>query len=155
VDTDHPELSEVFRHEADNPSSLSSGELYCIFEDRQGNIWVGGDNGLSVLSPALQQVRLVSTAQVSALMEDHNGRLWIGTADERVSSLYEDSSGRVYKGLWNNTGWEVWEDGKMVHKDRLSGPLPEEQTEARYLDGANWISDFLEDSQGRFWVVTW
>ena len=155
VDTGHPEQSEVFRHEADNPSSLSSGELYCIFEDRQGNIWVGGDNGLSVLSPALQQVRLVSTAQVSALMEDRQGRLWIGTADERVSALYEDRSGCVYRGLWNNTGWEVWKDGKIAQKDRLSGPLPEEQTEARYLDGANWISDFLEDSEGRFWVVSW
>ena len=155
VDTEHPEQSQVFRHEADNPSSLSSGELYCIFEDSQGNIWVGGDNGLSVLSSALQQVRLVSTAQVSALMEDHNGKLWTGTAEERVSSLYEDRAGNVYVGLWNNTGWEVWKNGKMVHKDRLSGPLPEEQTEARHLDGANWISDFLEDSRGRFWIVTW
>ncbi len=155
VDTGRPENSEVFRHKADDPSSLSSGELYCVFEDNQGNIWAGGDNGLSVLSPALQQVRLVSTAQVSALMEDHNGKLWIGTAEERVSSLYEDRAGTVYVGLWNNTGWEVWKDGKMVHKDRLSGPLPEEQTEARHLDGANWISDFLEDSRGRFWVVSW
>ena len=154
VDTVHPEQTKVFRHKADDPSSLSSGELYCIFEDLQGNIWAGGDNGLSVLSSALQQVRLISTAQVSALLEDHNGKLWIGTAEERVSALYEDREGTVYKGLWNNTGWEVWKDGRM-HKERLSGPLPEEQKEARHLDGANWISDFLEDSQGRFWVVTW
>ena len=155
VDTDRPEQTRVLRHKADDPSSLSSGELFCIFEDRQGNIWVGGDNGLSVLSSALQQVRQVSAAQVSALMEDHSGKLWIGTAENRVSSLYEDSTGTVYVGLWNNTGWEVWKNGKMLHKDRLSGPLPEEQTEARHLDGANWISDFLEDSRGRFWIVTW
>ena len=107
-----------------------------------------------MLSSALQQVRPVSSAQVSALLEDHNGKLWIGTAEERVSALYEDRGGTVYKGLWNNTGWEVWKDGRM-HKERLSGLLPEEQREARHLDGANWISDFLEDSQGRFWVVTW
>ena len=132
-----------------------SNELYCIYEDRQGNIWAGGDNGLSVLSSALQQVRVVSTAQVSALMEDHNGKLWIGTAEERVSALYEDSDGTVYVGLWNNTGWEVWKDGKKAYKDRLTGELPKEQTEARHLDGANWISDFLEDSEGRFWIVTW
>lgn len=154
VDTGRPEQTRVLRHKADDPSSLSSGELYCIFEDIQGNIWAGGDNGLSVLSSALQQVRPVSSAQVSALLEDHNGKLWIGTAEERVSALYEDRGGTVYKGLWNNTGWEVWKDGRM-HKERLSGPLPEEQREARHLDGANWISDFLEDSQGRFWVVTW
>ena len=155
VDTLNPEKTQVFSHRSDNPSSLSSVELYCIFEDRQGNIWTGGDNGLSVLSPALQQVKVVSTDQVSALMQDHNGKLWIGTAEERVSSLYEDREGTVYVGLWNNTGWEVWKRGKMVYKDHLSGLLPEEQREARHLDGANWISDFLEDSDGRFWVVTW
>lgn len=155
VDTDHPENTQVICHRADATNSPSSVELYCIFEDHQGNIWVGGDNGLSVLSSALQQVRPVSSAQVSALMEDHDGKLWIGTAEQRVSALYEDRSGTVYVGLWNNTGWEVWKDGKRLCKDRLSGPLPEEQREARHLDGANWISDFLEDSQGRFWVVSW
>ena len=147
VNTDKPEDTPVYK--------TASNELYCIYEDRQGNIWAGGDNGLSVLSSALQQVRVVSTAQVSALMEDHNGKLWIGTAEERVSALYEDRAGTVYVGLWNNTGWEVWKDGKKAYKDRLTGELPKEQTEARHLDGANWISDFLEDSEGRFWVVTW
>ena len=147
VNTKKPEETKVYK--------TASNELYCIYEDRQGNIWAGGDNGLSVLSSALQQVRVVSTAQVSALMEDHNGKLWIGTAEERVSALYEDRAGTVYVGLWNNTGWEVWKDGKKAYKDRLTGELPKEQTEARHLDGANWISDFLEDSEGRFWVVTW
>ena len=147
VNTKKPEETKVYK--------TASNELYCIYEDRQGNIWAGGDNGLSVLSSALQHVRVVSTAQVSALMEDHNGKLWIGTAEERVSALYEDRAGTVYVGLWNNTGWEVWKDGKKAYKDRLTGELPKEQTEARHLDGANWISDFLEDSEGRFWVVTW
>ena len=155
VDTLHPENTQVFRHQADTPSSISSGELFCLFEDRQGNLWAGGDNGLSVLCPALQQVRTLSEDNVTALMEDHNGKIWIGRADDRVSSLYEDREGTVYVGLWNNTGWEVWKDGRKAYKDRLTGPLPKEQVEARHLDGANWISDFLEDSQGRFWIVTW
>jgi len=154
VDTLHPENTQVFRHQADTPSSLSSGELFCLFEDRQGNLWVGGDNGLSVLCPALQQVRTLSSANVTAILEDSHGKIWIGRADDRVSSLYEDRTGTVYVGLWNSTGWEVWKDGHM-HKERLHGPLPKEQREAQYLDGANWISDFLEDSQGRFWVVSW
>ena len=155
VDTKHPENTPVFRHQADDPASPSSGELYCIFEDRQGNIWVGGDNGLSVLCPSFQQIKTISRANVTALMQDSRGKMWIGTAEERVTALYEDRAGTVYRGLWNNTGWEVWKDGRMVRKDRLSGPLPEEQLEASHLDGANWISDFLEDSEGRFWVVSW
>ena len=154
VDTAHPERTKVSRHSAGDPSSPSSGELYCIFEDRQGNLWLGGDNGLSVLCPALQMVDVISRANVTAIMQESGGKMRIGTAEERVSCLYEDSSGTIYVGLWNNTGWEVWKDGKM-HKERLSGPLPEEQREARYLDGANWISAFLEDSRGHFWVVSW
>ena len=155
VDTKHPENTPVFRHQADDHASPSSGELYCIFEDRQGNIWVGGDNGLSVLCPSLQQIKTISRANVTALMQDSHGKMWIGTAEEHVTALYEDRAGTVYRGLWNNTGWAVWKDGRMVRKDRLSGPLPEEQREASHLDGANWISDFLEDSEGRFWVVSW
>jgi len=146
VNLEKPEDTSVYK----TPST----ELYCIFEDRQGNIWAGGDNGLSVLCPAFQHVRTISSANVTAIMQDSRGKMWIGTAEDRVSALYEDSDRAVYVGLWNNTGWEVWKDGRM-HKNRLNGPLPEAQREARHLDGANWISDFLEDSHGRFWVVTW
>lgn len=146
VNLEKPEDTPVYK--------TSSTELYCIFEDRQGNIWTGGDNGISVLCPAFQHIRTLSTANVTALLEDSRGKIWVGTAEQRVSSLYEDSSGTVYRGLWNNTGWEVWKDGDM-QKERLSGPLPGEQREASHLDGANWISDFLEDREGRFWIVTW
>lgn len=148
VDPEKPEATKVYK--------TNSTELYCIFEDRQGNLWVGGDNGLSAVCPALQKVHIVSDANVTALMEDRSGKMWIGTADKRVSCLYEDRAGTVYVGLWNNTGWEVWKDGRM-HKERLTGSTPREQwpSAAYSYDGANWISDFLEDSRGRFWVVTW
>ena len=141
VDTAHPENTSVFRRHADDPTSPSSSELYCIFEDRQGDIWVGGDNCLSVICPAYQQVKTLSSANVTALMQDRSGKIWTGTAEERVSCLYEDSAGTVYVGLWNNTGWEVWKDGKMF-KDRLSGPLPEEQKEARVNLPPHWLSPF-------------
>ncbi|MBP5571108.1 MAG: hypothetical protein J6X39_00325 [Bacteroidales bacterium] len=148
VDLEKPENTQVYK--------TASQELFCIFEDRHGNIWVGGDSGLSVVSPSLNLVRRISDGNVTALMQDSHGKMWIGTAEERVSSLYEDSEGTVYVGLWNNTGFEVWKNGRM-HKERLSGAAPRLQREAAVesLDGANWISDFLEDSRGRFWVVTW
>lgn len=148
VNVEKPEETPVYK--------TASNELFCIFEDRQGNLWVGGDNGLSVLCPALQYVQTLTNANVTAILQATDGKMWIGTAEKRVSSLYQDRSGTVYVGLWNNTGWEVWKDGRM-HKDRLTGPTPRVQwPSASYsYDGANWIADFLEDSRGNFWVVTW
>lgn len=178
VNIDNPSETIVYRHEADNPSSISSTELYCIFEDRQGNIWVGGDNGLSVLCPALQHVQILDTPsrQVTALMEDADGRIWVGTADngayvmgERVdyrpagrknegyvSCLYQDSTGAVYIGLYAGCGFNIWKDGK-VRRGAVSGPIPKQQDPVAWEDRitSNWIMDFLEGRDGRFWVVTW
>ena len=147
VNLEKPEQTKVLK--------TSSTELYCLFEDAQGNLWTGGDNGLSVLCPALQHVHTISCDNVTALMQARDGKIWIGTAEKHVSSLYQDRDGTVYVGLWNNTGWEVWRNGRM-HKERFSGPTPREQrTVAESFDGANWISDFLEDSRGHFWIVSW
>ena len=156
VDTDRPEQSTVYRHVADDPATLSSNELYCLFEDRQGNLWVGGDNGLSVLCPALQEVKTVSTAQVSALLQSRDGKLWIGTREQLISCFYEDSAGAVYVGYWNNTGFDIWKEGRKTH-GKISGPVPPEQRVVAEGDRvtSNWISDFLEGRDGRFWVVTW
>ena len=171
VDISNPEATTVFRHRADDPSSLLSNELYCIFEDAQGNIWVGGDNGLSVLCPSLPLVSSIDipSKQITALMQASDGRLWVGTADSGawadgvqitpdspVSCLYEDSAGAVYIGLWKGTGFDVWEKGRL-RKAAVSGPVPPAQHCVASGDRitSNWISDFLEGGDGRFWVVTW
>lgn len=171
VNTGHPEETIVYRHSADDPHSVASHELYCIFEDRQGNIWVGGDNGLSVLSTAMQQVQTVDIPRVSALMETRDGRLWVGTTDNGtfvmpenvqvspsspVSALYEDSAGAVYMGLYSGKGFDIWEKGKL-RRGVVSGPIPARQNKAASGDRitSNWITDFLEARDGRFYVVTW
>lgn len=197
INLEKPEETVVYRHDADDPHSLASQELYCIFEDREGNLWVGGDNGLSVLCPALQQVQCldIPSRQITALMASRDGKLWVGTADNgafilslkgegvlhagtsapysvtawripspegqintngRVSALYEDRNGTIYIGLWNNTGFLIRENGR-TRKGVVSGPIPEAQAKAASGDRitSNWIADFLEDSRGRFWVVTW
>ena len=188
-----PEQTIVYKHKADDRSSIASAELYCIFEDRQGNIWVGGDSGLSVLCPELQQVHVpdLPSTQVSALMQARDGRLWVGTADSgayvlgdarsgpgmtktgpgmthidyrpagrsnegHVSCLYEDSTGAVYIGLYAGCGFNIWQNGR-VRRGAVSGPIPKEQEVVAWGDRitSNWITDFLEDGSGRFWVVTW
>ena len=178
VNTVNPELSTVYKHIAEDPYSISSKELYCIFEDNCGNIWTGGDNGLSVLCPQLQIAKPVEvpSRQITALMQASDGRFWVGTADDGafidgksvgypvsgrskdgyVSCLYEDRSGTVYIGYWNNTGFDIWKNGK-VSRGKISGPIPVEQYVVAQGDRitSNWIADFLETSDGRFWIGSW
>ena len=156
VDPENPEATRVFTHDPEDPASLSSGELSCLFEDRQGNLWTGGDNGLSVLCPGLQQVQTISTAQVTALLQTRDGKLRIGTHDERISSLYEDREGALYIGYWNNTGFDIVQNGKRRH-GKISGPIDPQQHIVAWEDRShyNWIADFLESRDGRFYVVSW
>ena len=156
VDPEHPEATRIFTHDPDDPASLSSAELFCIFEDRQGNLWTGGDNGLSVLCPGLQQVQTISSGQVTALLQTRDGKLRIGTHDERISCLYEDREGALYIGYWNNTGFDILRDGKR-HHGKLSGPIDPKQHHVAWEDrnSYNWIADFLESRDGRFYVVSW
>lgn len=122
--------------------------------------------------------------QVTALMEASDGRLWAGTADDgayvledavsgpgtihvdyrpagrpnegHVSCLYEDSGHSVYIGLYAGCGFNIWKNGKLS-RGAIRGPLPRQQDVVAWGDRitSNWITDFLETSDGRFYVVSW
>ncbi|HSH16331.1 MAG TPA: two-component regulator propeller domain-containing protein [Verrucomicrobiae bacterium] len=58
--------------------------VQCIYEDRQGNLWVGVESsGLWQLQPA--QLRMLTNehglgiSAITSLGEDHDGRIWVGT----------------------------------------------------------------------------
>jgi signal transduction histidine kinase/ligand-binding sensor domain-containing protein len=80
-----------YRHDPGNPASLSSGDVWTIFQDRQGELWVGTNGGLNRLDRATETFTRyqhdpadpssLANDQVLAILEDSAGRLWIGTAD--------------------------------------------------------------------------
>lgn len=41
-----------YRHDPDNPKSLPSNNVRCIFIDHKGNIWIGTNYGLALFDPA-------------------------------------------------------------------------------------------------------
>lgn len=92
---DDPAWSAVFdryRHDSDDPHSISSDQLTVLYEDRFGVIWIGTrDAGLSKFTP--QSMRFgyyrhvpsdpsgLPDSIVSAVAEDIAGSLWLGTLD--------------------------------------------------------------------------
>ena len=61
------------------------------YEDRNGTLWAGTNNGLFTFSLRDNQWHTVcdTLGQVSALKEDKQGNLWIGTTNK---GLYQQSS---------------------------------------------------------------
>jgi len=39
-----------YKHQADDPSSLTSNRIYAILADDSGKLWIGTDNGLSIMN---------------------------------------------------------------------------------------------------------
>ena len=49
-----------YRHDAQNPESISGNEVHCIFRSANGLIWVGTDKGLDLFDPLQGKFRHVA-----------------------------------------------------------------------------------------------
>ncbi len=80
----------IFKHNPQDPNSLSHNELKCIREDHEGKLWVGTfHRGLDCFDPNTERVihfqhdpenpKSLSHDIIWAVLEDENHDLWIGT----------------------------------------------------------------------------
>lgn len=121
---------------SDESSSLSGNSVYAISEDVKGNIWVGTDNGLSVLKVngkefvnyrhSSSDKNSLSSNLVYAIAPERDGKLWIGT--ENGLNILDPVTGDINR---------VEHDGRS----RFS------------LIGKSVKSIFI-DKQGVYWVAT-
>ena len=118
----------AFRHEPDNPSSLSHPLVNCVFEDARGRIWVGTLNGLNLLDPASGTIRrflhdpanpaTISGDLVRAVHQSPDGTLWVGT-HSGLNQVQEGADGTIAfvhygpeEGLPNPTVYGIAEDAQ-------------------------------------------
>lgn len=79
-----------FRHDPEDPNSISSSQINVIYQDSQANLWIGtASGGLNLYHRDTEQFRhfvlddtntnSISDNSVTAIIEDHNQQLWIAT----------------------------------------------------------------------------
>jgi ligand-binding sensor domain-containing protein/serine phosphatase RsbU (regulator of sigma subunit) len=81
--------STIFKHNPDDPFSLSDDKVYSVFRDRSGNLWIGTFNGLDRLDEQTgkfyhyknnpNDTKSLADNWVWPIYEDSRGNLWIGT----------------------------------------------------------------------------
>ncbi|MFC6098724.1 hybrid sensor histidine kinase/response regulator transcription factor [Olivibacter domesticus] len=105
--------------------------ISAITEDRNGNLWVGGAQGIVVLNQSNKIIHTfiagtkknsLSNNYISDLLEDKQGRMWVATQDGL--NLYKPSI-------------------KGFQTLRSSDGLPD-----------NFTLNLLEDKQGKLWIST-
>ncbi len=134
----HNGITDVFS-QADG---LSGDDVYAIFEDREGSIWIVTDGGLD---------RFRTSAVVSYSV--HQGLL-----SNRVNSVLASSDGSVWLGTYdglnrlNNGNVSVYQQRRASR----SGEQLTSRTVREFIDSGivSGVNSLFEDSQHRVWLST-
>ncbi|MBN1893686.1 response regulator [bacterium] len=129
----------TYRHDKNEPSSLSNNTVRSVFEDRTGNLWAGTFSGgvqlLSQYKKPFQNFRTepfnregLSHNIVRCFLEDEAGNLWIGTDGGGLNYL-ERRSGRFIHFTHDP------DDPSSISSDH--------------------VLDLCRDSSGGLWTATW
>ncbi len=142
-----------YQHDPDDPGSLGGTWVVAIYEDSEGRLWVGTeDGGLDQLDRATDtfthyrhdpdDLQTLSDNTVRAIYQDHSGELWVGThggLNRLVLSfdLAQDKS--QVEGFDRTTGTFIHYQHDPNDPQSLS---------------SNEVSAVFEDRQGVLWIGT-
>lgn len=142
----------VYRHEPDNPNSISSNDVSSVCIDSNGMVWAGTwEGGLNLLDPESGIIRQFK----------HDPADPHSLSNNIIMSLYPSPSGDLWIGTWGG-GLNMLENGTG---DRFVRDILEKKTRpkfSRYQSNAsdlksisgNSIYTIYEDRQGIVWVGT-
>lgn len=152
----------------------SASDIYCIYEDRQGNLWMGASWGLYRRDKGrgeFVQVEDVGYGWVFDMLQDSRGMIWIASMGEGIWQ-YNPSTG-VYRhyaydeahsnGLRSNSISSITEDSKgrvWFSTDRGGLSLYNPDTDSFVSYGAeiglpdDTVYDVVEDGSGNLWFGT-
>ena len=183
IDTNSGDTT-IFKHDQNNPFSISDDKVYSIFRDRAANLWVGTSGGLDRLDeengkfihyrhdPA--NPYSLPANWVWTIYEDSRRSLWIGTVNGL--SRFEPELNRFtnYKNdpneptsLNNNFIFSIYEDRSSViwigtnlgginyfHPATAAFEHYKNDPDNKYSLSNNLVATMLVDKNGIYWIGT-
>ena len=167
----------VFKHDPQDPTSLSENWVSALHEDTAGRLWVGTEGGgLNVFDSSTQSFEQIDlpNRRIRVITEDPAGHLWLGSetgvvrldpgsreteaftsdaddptslSDSRVNAILIDSAERVWIGTSNGLNRLDPGTDGFVHYGTS-------QEHGRTLSDDH-VRALLEDRSGRLWIGTY
>ncbi len=119
----------TYTNDGEDKSSISAHSVRAIFEDSEGQLWIGTfGGGLSLLNQKTSSFQhlvhdandttTISGNQVSSIFEDRSGRLWVGTTEGL--NLVDKSSGSATRYVADSADRSSLRDGNIttIYQDR-------------------------------------
>ncbi len=174
----------TFRHDPENPNSLSHNNTFALIQTRDGLIWVGTDpGGLNVYNPKTdvfqvyrhdpQNVNSLPDDSVWALLEARDGSVWVGTRGGLSRFNRQAGTFKNYLHDSQNSRSLAWPVVQRLYQDRagtiwVGTRLGLQRYDPQTDDFTTFKNDpadpksiaasnvwaILEDAQGNFWVGT-
>lgn len=173
----------IYTHDTRNPQTISNDVILSVFQDRTHNIWVGTNNGITLMqyTPFYHympiQTLTVGSVQTAGFgncftcfLVDRSGCTWMGgtnglmmTSPEGNTRWFRKESKDSY--LPNNYIRHIYEDRQgilwlatdegVLHYDRARRAfVPHRITDLTGRYNAVWIYQLYEDPAGRLWIAT-
>ncbi len=95
IDT-HNRVAHNYRHQPDNPSSISDNEVEYIYKDRNGTIWIGTAKGLDIFDQMNQRFIHVAENELGGvriydIRQLSDGNIWVATEAKGVAVINMNS----------------------------------------------------------------
>lgn len=164
-----------YRHDSRYELSLSDNEIWCIFVDRDHNIWAGHERGVSIASNSntIRTIKLSTLArtgegnEIHSIYRDSRNDLWMGgtngvirLSDGGVSNWYRHSnlpkslSHNRVRSIDEDSSHHIWlsTDGGLNRFDPLSNGFDIFHiVDKNGEHNSNWVYSFEEDKD-YYWV---
>jgi signal transduction histidine kinase/ligand-binding sensor domain-containing protein len=138
-----------YKYSEKDTNSLNDNGLYCLYEDENGILWIGSDNGGSLYG-ALHKLTPGSKRDYPPVFKKYvyNGNIPDKTLGKYLMSIYKDRFGNFWIG--------TWQDGLYRFN-----PVSEEITRFKNIPNdptsinCDKIYYMTEDESGNLWIMTY
>jgi len=163
----------VFVHDRSRPDSLGGVDIFSLFKDRSGALWIGCAHSLDRLNPATEMFEhfRVDTEQpaepdvtVRHISQDHSGMLWLSTAmglfrldpvTRQTTRFHHDPAkpDSLQGDDIKSTGWDHHGALWVADDEGLEQLDPDRGVRLRIPLREPRDLSFHEDRRGVFWII--